>query len=423
MDTGNIFCSICGHVFVHEAHAELVRGMPTGWQCDAVLLSDPAHEFERLEVHYRAGRTASIMPIDFTTATVSGTLRDVVADVDIVAIVEEQAVYMGHELFQLLRSGNVEDDGFVQVNEHVGQEAWEGGSSTYRIAVHPACLAVARDYYRAQDIAATGQGSQQHGTAGAGHAAARGLRTLWKVLRTRWDALDAMLMVTDGSIEYPAYGVLGAHAVYDPLGPGAMEAILQRRWNPSEQAEPVTMTKIVIAVASPLPTTAASDPTAEQFRARLYRLPRELQDMILGFVATSETGEWGAECNRLLSPEAWRDLLIDGRVLQFIGALDRDTFAWATTARQDLDYEAIIRKFSQPAHPATGYWHELGDVVPDWLRSRRWRWELLGRMYVGDVLPTWHEWMQRESDVPAIPTYWNRDGRRVYPVRRVTGCA
>lgn len=181
------------------------------------------------------------------------------------------------------------------------------------------------------------------------------------------------------------------------------------------------MTEIVTKAARTLKSTGGDDPKIREFQDRFYRLPAELQHMILGYLA-SERGGWATECNRLLTTQTWKSLLLDGRVLPFIGPLDRNIFAQETVGVPPLDCEDTIRQLMQPPSSQTGYWHSLGDKVPDWLRSRRWRWELLDRMFVGDVLPEWHDWMQREAEAPAVPRYWDREGARVYPIERVTAC-
>lgn len=240
MESTNLFCSICGHIFVNQAGANLVRSLPTGWQLDAVLLSDPAHEFERLETHYHAGKT---IKNDITDSRGGSSATGAVIefderDIDATAIKEEAALYRGQDIFEVVpddegvrgpdEEGQWDPDAYVLVNEHVDQQAWLEGSSTYRIAVHKACSQVARDYVRAQQQ----QYRWRQGEVVA-YATSRGsvksMRTLWKALRMRWDALDAMLMVTDGTVEMPGYEVLRNNEVYDPQVAGEVEVLFQRR--------------------------------------------------------------------------------------------------------------------------------------------------------------------------------------------------
>lgn len=177
-----LFCPICGGPIrppassTGEAWSDDIK-----WQTKVVLLSDPDSEFETLEQHYKGGKRPGIEQLhkkfdaeirqNRATATWSNTC---IAEGD------------GREIAPLWLAG------YDEFNEPY--------SIPYSIATHEACIEIALKVMR----------TSQSGV----HV--RSLRTLWKVLRSRYDARDNEYM---GTVQEagPQY-IMMDHGYYMPLG-------------------------------------------------------------------------------------------------------------------------------------------------------------------------------------------------------------
>ncbi|KAH7024947.1 uncharacterized protein B0I36DRAFT_332282 [Microdochium trichocladiopsis] len=428
----DIFCSICGDSFlvphvpepdeendgVGTASSDEVEDREAAqWRSEAALLSDPANEFDLHELHYRAGKRKTLVP------------PPIELDVDDVEIRIEPATFVRRNVFRIHAAGGspseTAEEEEVETNDHVGHDEHGRWLSTYRIAVHAACLRVAQDFIRAQKRSSV-----------ATAARVTSMRTLWKALRMRWETLDAMLMLSNGSMGAPAFSVLRKERVYQY--PPFVEYPQRDPSCPSLFAGPEKMAACIVNMAVPRGREALDwDAWWTSFRARFDALPQELQDIITGLMASG--GDMAFECNRLVSNESWSDMLVRGHVLPFIGALDRDALLKAEKTRisagdggdgnqPSLDWEKLVRWLTKESSWVTTVWtykisgwSEFRFSVPDDLWSRKWRWELLQHMFVCDVLPRHKNWMIRETDLVAIPRYWDEAGRRVYPIERLSG--
>lgn len=163
-----------------------------------MLLYDPAQEFETLEVHYRAGKRKDIPRLDFRREGPD-------QDIQKVRAICAEDHHHNNEFLLLERDRNggvvVDDhrDGTagpdlgtrtrVQANVHSGRNR-PGDSSPsmpYYIAAHEACVDIAERVIKAARW--------------RGGVRVRSLRTLWKVLRMRFDAHDNEIMAGE-FIEY-----------------------------------------------------------------------------------------------------------------------------------------------------------------------------------------------------------------------------
>ncbi|GAB1730330.1 hypothetical protein NU195Hw_g8561t1 [Hortaea werneckii] len=127
-----------------------------------------------------------------------------------------------------------------------------------------------------------------------------------------------------------------------------------------------------------------NDDTPARAVARLRQgyvsLPQELQDYIIDFIAPG--ADVGIHCNRILSSETWRSMLIDGRLTPWLWEIDPSKLPDA----ESVDYEAMVRQLSQAdileadLHESTGY--ILGSAGL-WNRRRIWR--VLETMRAGDL--------------------------------------
>lgn len=117
-----------------------------------------------------------------------------------------------------------------------------------------------------------------------------------------------------------------------------------------------------------------------RLRQGYVSLPQELQDYILDFIVPG--ADVGIHCNRILSSDTWRSMLIDGRLTPWLWDIDPSKLPDA----ESVDYEAMVRQLSQAdlleadLHEATGY--ILGSAGL-WNRRRTWR--VLETMRAGDL--------------------------------------
>lgn len=131
----------------------------------AVMLSDPAEEFETLELHYHAGKKPGVPELQFTR--------------DDQEIQRDEATMAGRDEVVLVKDG-------IRMRPNWGVGLDEGGqrhpgSTPYGIVVHAACLDVFERVMR-------NKSRRRH------RLRVPSLRTLWKVLRMRLDACDNDLL-------------------------------------------------------------------------------------------------------------------------------------------------------------------------------------------------------------------------------------
>lgn len=152
------------------------------WQAEAILLSDPAHEFEKMEHHYRAGKYQKV--------------ERIASEFDDIEIRRDRALVAGPELCIVTETGDE-----VRPNFLAGFYANHPPSpAPYSIVTHEACVDIAVKVTRSPRI----------------DVHVRSLRTLWKVLRTRFDARDNENMGS-ALVSGPHYVVMD-HGYYMPLG-------------------------------------------------------------------------------------------------------------------------------------------------------------------------------------------------------------
>ncbi|KAI7163039.1 hypothetical protein KC349_g1594 [Hortaea werneckii] len=117
-----------------------------------------------------------------------------------------------------------------------------------------------------------------------------------------------------------------------------------------------------------------------RLRQGYVSLPQELQDYILDFIVPGD--DFGIHCNRILSSDTWRRMLIEGRLTPWLWEIDPSKLPDA----ESVDYEAMVRQLSQAdilkadVHEYTGYIMGSGGL---WNRRRIWR--VLETMRAGDL--------------------------------------
>lgn len=162
---GKLCCAICGDVISPQS-SEFTEA--TNWQTEAVLLSDPAREFEQLEEHYRGGKRKAAPRLELRTTEDIRKTRAHVIEGDRLRLVSTEADE------DLGRDGEE-----VRANHSYGRlESGQWDPTPYYIATHGACLEVAEITMR----------DSPH------NIAVRDLRTLWKVLRMRFEVSDSHYM-------------------------------------------------------------------------------------------------------------------------------------------------------------------------------------------------------------------------------------
>ncbi|KAI1099466.1 hypothetical protein F4804DRAFT_83641 [Jackrogersella minutella] len=398
---GKLCCAICGDAIVPPT-SRLAED--AAWQTKAALLSDPAREFEQLEVHYRGGKRSDAPRLEFLA---TGEIRK-----------DRARVIEGGRLQIISAAESYEDpDGEqeVQSNQSYGREEnGEWSVRPYYIATHEACLEVAENAMcrSPHDIVV------------------RDLRTMWKVLRMRFEVDDSYYMSTVTGVVARPQRVQLRHGYYMPFRPASIMTGLP----PSEQSEgkigrweaayPLHVPNVTSAVLENLkglpPATAI--PEAVAFQKRFLALPPELRDHISSFL--SSRNGMPSLCNGLLPQWVWREVLLRGDCLPFLR--DLDVAAVGDFCRQwNLDHEdqepnweLLVRRLSQEAWSV---WDAESSSlkVPNGLRNRRRIWQLVEEMYVGDLVAVKRA-TQMGSDPVAVPRYWNERGELVYPVMRVS---
>ncbi|KAI0106366.1 hypothetical protein F4776DRAFT_646302 [Hypoxylon sp. NC0597] len=403
---GKLCCSICGDAILPQT-SELSE--TTKWQAEAVLLSDPAREFEQLGEHYRGGkrRNAPRLKLEITQEVRKDRARVIQGDRLQIIIAE------GDE-----ESADSQEE--VLANHSNGRDVnGEWASIPYYIVTHGGCLELAETVMRRSphDIVV------------------RDLRTLWKVLRMRFEVDDSYYMSsTTDSVERPQRIQL-PHAYYMPFRP----PLLAMGYAPGEQADqaaasdhkierweaayPVHVpdaTATILENLNTLPPAPATIPEATPFSKKFVALPPELQIHVCSFL-TSRHG-MPSVCNGLLPQWVWREILLGGRCLPFLRDLDINV-AKDFCSRWDREHshcepnwELLVRKLSQEAWGI--YDAEKSMLkVPNGLRNRRRIWKLVEEMYVGDLVPIAQASYLGIEPV-RVPRYWNEGGEQVYPVVR-----
>ncbi|KAK8036549.1 hypothetical protein PG991_001686, partial [Apiospora marii] len=438
-----MICNICGcPIFPPPPQASeggVEEGEHPKWLGQAVMLSDPAEEFETLELHYRAGKKPGVPELEFT--------RD---DQEI----QRDEVTMATPYECLL----VKDGTRVRPNWGVGHDDGGGrhpSSTPYGILVHAACLDIVE---RAMRNKSRRRNPHVHS-----------LRALWKVLRMRRDACDNELMGTDyGPAQHEPLWRRNFHYLYN-RNPLSSFVRTSRRGFDGEWVfffflfqitagfpECICAELTVVCMQSLEDPTTTPDLTdmllsdvrrveseavhqeAQSFRQAFMSLPLELRENILEFLSACD--DLHSFCTRLLPQEVWRDMLLGKKFLPFLYDIDdaavlrcvQETEGKA--GNKQVDWESLVRSLSRGAwasrdcrgppppydgdedgggwDPRTGYYY-CDLPAPTGLRNRRRIWQLAEEMFVGDVLPS-------KSSGASVPRYWDEYGERVYPVVRLS---
>ncbi|KAF2998077.1 hypothetical protein E8E14_001951 [Neopestalotiopsis sp. 37M] len=384
-----LFCSICGGPLRPPTQfdgTQWTAGIE--WQTKVVLLSDPVKEFEILEQHYKAGKRKNIAEMHL----------DIDQDIR-----QDAATATWSNTCVVTESGEEYPPNWLAGFDEFGTAY----PIPYSIGVHEACVEVAMRVMRKSQ----------------NNVRVRSLRTLWRVLRTRYDARDNEYMGTVESAG-PQYVVMD-NGYYMPLNFADDFSVVIDPLNiPS-------LTSQIISNAETLQPSSVNQ-GAKAFSESFLALPQELQDRIVMFMGCFEG--LSSKCTGLLPQETWRHILLDGRYLPFLWDLDVsaiETFCSSLAARgTEINWELLVRKLSK------GVWtnwrhHETLEAdlelfcysnmnVPNGLRNRRRIWQLVEEMFVGDVLPVRRSWVNSKQ-LPTMPLYWDEYGDPAYPVVRVTG--
>ncbi|KAI4593978.1 hypothetical protein KJ359_008766 [Pestalotiopsis sp. 9143b] len=394
-----LFCSICGGPL--RPPTTLEDGTEWSddikWQTKIVLLSDPVAEFEKLEQHYKAGKRKNA----------------------------EQAHFeIDHDIRQDAATATWSNTCIVTESGQEISPNWLAGFDEfgtpypipYSIPAHEACVDLAQRVMRKSQ----------------NDVRVRSMRTLWRVLRTRFDARDNEYMGTvEGS--GPQYIVMD-NGYYMPLGFADDYSVWEGDDAHWVVADPLNVPSLTSQITSNCATLQPKsvNPCAKAFSESFLALPQELQDRIVLFMGSFEG--LSPKCTGLLPQKTWQNILLDGRYLPFLWDLDVpavDKFSESLAGKgAEINWELLVRKLSK------GVWanwthretleadYELFCYpnldVPNGLRNRRRIWQLIEEMFVGDVLPVRRGWVNSKQ-LPTMPLYWDEYGDPVYPVVRVTG--
>ncbi|KAH6657994.1 hypothetical protein BKA67DRAFT_656226 [Truncatella angustata] len=393
-----LFCPICGGpIRPPVPNTGGVWRDDIKWQTETVLLHDPESEFEQLEQHYRGGK------------------------------------YRGVEQANIQINADIRQDNATTtwsntcVVKETGQEIapnWLAGfdefnipyNIPYSIAVHKPCV----------DIAVKVMRRSQN------DIRVRSLRTLWKVIRTRFDARDNEYM---GTIDKPGpqYLVMD-HGYYMPLGFADDYSIWEgddAHWVVTNPTEVPQLTARIIANTKVFEPQSAN-PSARDFGQLFLSLPQELRDRVISFMGCFEG--LSTHCTGLLPQNTWLDILLDGRYLPFLWDLDtvavEKFFDVKAKEGVEMNWELLVRELSNGVWSTWRHHNSLEAeleifcypnlIVPNGLRNRRRIWQLIEEMYVGDVLPVRRSWVNSKQ-IPTMPRYWDEYGDPAYPVVRVAG--
>ncbi|KAI1841191.1 hypothetical protein JX265_013149 [Neoarthrinium moseri] len=392
MDNQLLSCAICGSQvrppISLDNGGSLDRKLE--WQTHAVVLSDPAKEFETLEQHYRAGKKKDAEQLILEVGDEIRRDRATVTWSNTCVLAESGDEYAPNWLA-----------GFDENNI-----AYE---TPYSIVAHEVCVDIALKVMRMSlsDI----------------HV--RSLRTLWKVLRTRFDARDNEYM---GSVaEAGPQHVVMKHCYYLPSA--FSDNAFGSDWDAADPSDNIPRISSLIISNLDQVEPESVDTLVAQFRQRFLGLPPELRDRVISLMGSSNG--LSTSCTHLLPQHIWRDILLGGRYLPFLKGLEcGDIDKKCQDAAQEgmeLNWELLVRRLSRPVVILcpTGVLSPHFDVLcyhnmtlPDGLRNRRRIWQLVEEMFVGDVRPARRSWIN-STHVPSMPRYWDEYGEPVYPVERI----
>ncbi|XXH01239.1 arginine metabolism regulation protein II [Hypoxylon texense] len=405
---GQLCCAICGDAILPptpEPSASLK------WQTEAVLLSDPDQEFEQLERHYRGGKKRDAPRLD---PHVGHGIR------------KDRAQVIGGDRLRILPAEKEDTEGGqdreheVRANNSYIYEVNDQWAVTpYHIATHGACLEVAEDvmHRSPHDIVV------------------RDLRTLWKVLRMRFEVDDSYYMSTvTGAVSRPQRVQL-PHGYYMPFrssrlasGDPSIEQNAtdssggdHERWEASYPLFVPDLTSAILENLGTLPPVMAAIPESLAFQRQFLALPPEMRDHVCSFLV-SRNG-MRSTCNGRLPQWVWRDVLLIGQCLPFLPEIDVSVVEdfcsqWEEQhPGKEPNWEFLVRRLSQEDW---SIWDAESSSlkVPNGLRNRRRIWQLVEEMYVGDLVSVQRA-THHGTDHVAVPRYWDRAGELMYPVIRV----
>ncbi|KAI0165350.1 hypothetical protein GGR52DRAFT_558411 [Hypoxylon sp. FL1284] len=398
-------CSICGDI-IPWLGAE--PSVASRWQREAVLLSDPDQEFEQLERYYEGNEWHHKPRPELRVE---------------LAIRKDDARSHGYLFGILATEGESLWASWVKpyINAHVHERNGKPYYIPYYITTHGACIAVAEDVMRRSphDIVV------------------RDLRTLWKVLRMRFQVHDCYPADTPPGTVMPPPQIQLPHNYYIPRrtspattgnsfdgrdgihnSPNGLE-----RW---EAFYPLHVPHLTLAILDNLrtmPPGPKDTPETIDFRNKFLTLPTELRDHICSFLV-SRNG-LPDTCNGFLPQELWLELLLAGKILPFLPEIDADAIndfclLWDKDHQgSEPNWELLVRRLSQEDWSGGDDTENSSLKVPSGLRNRRRIWRLVEDMYVGDLMP-----VQRTADPCANPVtlkrYWDYNGRLASPVAQVS---
>ncbi|KAI0836853.1 hypothetical protein F5Y06DRAFT_272434 [Hypoxylon sp. FL0890] len=403
---GKLCCAICGDDIPPPTSE---TSETTRWRTEAMLLSDPAREFEQLGEHYRGGKRQNAPRLNLQIKHEIRKDRARVTQGDRLRIINTEDEEPDHYQEEVLANHSYGSD-----------ESGEWALTPYYIATHRACLEVAETtmHHSPHDIVV------------------RDLRTLWKVLRMRFEVDDNYYMSSESETVGRPQRIQLHHAYYMPFRPSP----LAMGYTPGEQADAAAasnqkmerweaayplhvsdMTEVILDNLRTLPPASATIPEAVPFHKKFLALPPELQNHICSFLASRHG--MPSVCNGLLPQWVWREVLLAGRCLPFLRDFDVSVVKsfcsqWDRDRRDcEPNWELLVRKLSQEAW---GIFDAEKSClkVPNGLRNRRRIWKLVEEMYVGDLVPMARATYSGTEPV-RVPRYWNEEGEPVYPVVRV----
>ncbi|KAI1758724.1 hypothetical protein GGR53DRAFT_215118 [Hypoxylon sp. FL1150] len=403
----HLCCAICGDAILPPTPdpSQLSR-----WRTEAILLSDPDQEFEQLERHYRGGKRRDAPRLNLLVTQ---------------QIRKDRARVIGGDRLQILSSDKQGasrggDPEWVQANNsYICGENGLWAETPYYIATHGGCLEVAEEVMR----------RSPH------NIIVRDLRTLWKVIRMRFEVNDSHHMSTATGAVARSQRIRLPHGYYMPFrpspvtswqSPGGQDNIdgsisEAERWEASYPLSMPDMTSAILENLRFLPPATVATPGAISFQQQFLALPPELRDHICSFLV-SRHGLPGA-CSGRLPHWVWRDVLLGGKCLPFLPEIDvRAVEDFCTTwdgayQGREPNWELLVRRLSQESWSIWDAESSSLDV-PNGLRNRRRIWKLVEEMYVGELVPVQRTTHQGIDSV-AVPRYWDKTGALVHPVNRV----
>ncbi|KAK8087596.1 hypothetical protein PG997_002557 [Apiospora hydei] len=332
-------CTICG------AGVELPpkHGKGDWWLAQAVMLSDPAEEFETLEQHYHAGKKPGVPELDF-----AGDGQEIQRDEVTVALSGECILKKDGRRVWPKRGIGLDESG----ERHPD-------STAYGIVVHEACLDI---------VDRAMQKSWRH-------LHARSMRTLWKVLRMRLDAFDnkwnwmrgprndSDLEVHDiGQDFYYTFEHHSAVLVIDrrQLASRTRAQADRHMWLLEDPTTTPDLKDMLLASYKPVKPRPANA-EADRFRNLFLSLPSELRHLILMHLSSYD--DLHLSWTGLLPQEIWRDMLLGKEFLPFLhdmdeAALSRFAQEQEETRRREqgtdepemeIDWESLVRRLSRGA--------------------------------------------------------------------------